>query len=357
MKVILKDGTYSSKELCELCDYKYSNFNKKPKTLLNKLSKVCVIEENKIGNKNYYTLMGSDGIEFDSSKRKVHEIKEDEKSMSFLMKQSLLNSIISYCNFNNDTYCVRTFDNWLTSMALVEMLYPIEKRNTTYKYTIYEDRDIVKKDFFSVENSALYSNFLSALNRLDKKDNLIKWYKVKIAVDFGDGEHILNTNTIQLRQVIDIENKICEKYGVTSRNDLVYGNKKENIRSNIEKLREFDKDIKEELCVLGYKYTYEAFQIFLAKDIEYIKENCLNGFDVNKVKNDIYDIRRGLAKKRQDKNKKSIDEKIKSKGGFNIETAILMNESRLRQLQYEEEYYKIWDEFYRMYIYDNSKRE
>ena len=355
MKVILKDGTYSSKELCELCDYKYSNFNKKPKTLLNKLSKVCVIEENKIGNKNYYTLMGSDGIEFDSSKRKVHEIKEDEKSMSFLMKQSLLNSIISYCNFNNDTYCVRTFDNWLTSMALVEMLYPIEKRNTTYKYTIYEDRDIVKKDFFSVENSALYSNFLSALNRLDKKDNLIKWYKVKIAVDFGDGEHILNTNTIQLRQVIDIENKICEKYGVTSRNDLVYGNKKENIRSNIEKLREFDKDIKEELCVLGYKYTYEAFQIFLAKDIEYIKENCLNGFDVNKVKNDIYDIRRGLAKKRQDKNKKSIDEKIKSKGGFNIETAILMNESRLRQLQYEEEYYKIWDEFYRMYIYDNNK--
>ena len=325
MKVILKDGTYSSKELCELCDYKYSNFNKKPKTLLNKLSKVCVIEENKIGNKNYYTLMGSDGIEFDSSKRKVHEIKEDEKSMSFLMKQSLLNSIISYCNFNNDTYCVRTFDNWLTSMALVEMLYPIEKRNTTYKYTIYEDRDIVKKDFFSVENSALYSNFLSALNRLDKKDNLIRWYKVKIAVDFGDGEHILNTNTIQLRQVIDIENKICEKYGITSRNDLVYGNKKENIRSNIEKLREFDKDIKEELCVLGYKYTYEAFQIFLAKDIEYIKENYLNGFDVNKVKNDIYDIRRGLAKKRQDKNKKSIDEKIKSKGGFNIETAILMN--------------------------------
>ena len=179
MKVILKDGTYSSKELCELCDYKYSNFNKKPKTLLNKLSKVCVIEENKIGNKNYYTLMGSDGIEFDSSKRKVHEIKEDEKSMSFLMKQSLLNSIISYCNFNNDTYCVRTFDNWLTSMALVEMLYPIEKRNTTYKTQIYEDRDIVKKDFFSVENSALYSNFLSALNKLDKKDNLIRWYKVK----------------------------------------------------------------------------------------------------------------------------------------------------------------------------------
>ena len=240
-------------------------------------------------------------------------------------------------------------------MALVEKLYPIEKKNITYQPPIFKDKDIVKKDFFSVENSALYSNFLSALNRLDKKDNLIRWYKVKIAVDFGDGEHILNTNTIQLRQVIDIENKICEKYGVTSRNDLVYGNKKENIRSNIEKLREFDKDIKEELCVLGYKYTYEAFQIFLAKDIEYIKENYLNGFDVNKVKNDIYDIRRGLAKKRQDKNKKSIDEKIKSKGGFNIETAILMNESRLRQLQYEEEYYKIWDEFYRMYIYDNNK--
>ena len=355
MKVILKDGTYSSKELCELCDYKYSNFNKKPKTLLNKLSKVCVIEENKIGNKNYYTLMGSDGIEFDSSKRKVHEIKEDEKSMSFLIKQTLLNSIVGYCNFTNETFSTKTFDNWLTSMALVEKLYPIEKKNITYQPPIFEDKDIVKKDFFSVENSALYSNFLSALNKLDKKDNLIRWYKVKIAVDFGDGEHILNTNTIQLRQVIDIENKICEKYGITSRNDLVYGNKKENIRSNIEKLREFDKDIKEELCVLGYKYTYEAFQIFLAKDIEYIKENYLNGFDVNKVKNDIYDIRRGLAKKRQDKNKKSIDEKIKSKGGFNIETAILMNESRLRQLQYEEEYYKIWDEFYRMYIYDNNK--
>ena len=355
MKVILKDGTYSSKELCELCDYKYSNFNKKPKTLLNKLSKVCVVEENKIGNKNYYTLMGSDGIEFDSSKRKVHEIKEDEKSMSFLMKQTLLNSIVGYCNFKNDTYCVRTFDNWLTSMALVEMLYPIEKRNTTYKTQIYEDRDIVKKDFFSVENSALYSNFLSALNKLDKKDNLIRWYKVKVAVDFGGTETYLNTNSIQLKQVIEIENKVCEKYKVTSRNDLIYGNRKENIRSDIEKLKKFDEDITNELCVLGYKYTYEAFQVFLAKDIEYIKKNYLNGFDVDKVKNDIYDIRRGLAKKRQDKNKKTIDEKIKSKGGFNIETAILMNESRLRQLQYEEEYYKIWDEFYRMYIYDNNK--
>lgn len=355
MKVILKDGTYSSKELCKLCDYDYKNFDKRQSTLINKLSKVCTIEKNKIGNKVYWTLMGSDGIEFDSSKRKVYDIKEDEKSMSFLMKQSLLDALISYCNVKNEVFCTRTFDNWITSMALVEKIYATEKRNINYKSSIYEDRDIVKKDFFSVENSALYSNFLSALNKLDKKDNLIRWYKVKMAVTLEGDEICLNTNSVQLKQVIKIENEICEKYKVTSRNDLIYGNKKENIKSNIEKLKQFDEDMTDELCVLGYKYTYEAFQVFLAKDIEYIKKNYLNGFDVDKVKNDIYDIRRGLAKKRQDRNKKSIDEKIKSKGGFNIETAILMNESRLRQLQYEEEYYKIWDEFYRMYIYDNNK--
>ena len=118
--------------------------------------------------------------------------------MSFLIKQTLLNSIVGYCNFTNETFCTKTFDNWLTSMALVEKLYPIEKKNITYQPPIFKDKDIVKKDFFSVENSALYSNFLSALNRLDKKDNLIRWYKVKIAVDFGDGEHILNTNTIHI---------------------------------------------------------------------------------------------------------------------------------------------------------------
>ena len=131
MKVILKDGTYSSKELCKLCDYDYKNFDKRQVTLINKLSKVCTVEKNKIGNKVYWTLMGSDGIEFDSSKRKVYDIKEDEKSMSFLMKQSLLDALISYCNVKNEVFCTRTFDNWITSMALVKMLYPIEKRNTT----------------------------------------------------------------------------------------------------------------------------------------------------------------------------------------------------------------------------------
>lgn len=355
MKIILQDGTYTSKELCELCCYDYSNFRKREKTLINKLSKVCAVEKNKIGSRVYYTLMGSNGIEFDSAKRKVYDIKEDENSMSFLMKQALLNSIIGYCNFRDETYCVRTFDNWLTSMALVEMLYPTEKKNINYQYPILSDEDIIKKDFFSVENSALYSNFLSALNKLEKKDNLINWYKVKIAVDLENNEVYLNTNSIQLRKVIDIENRICEKYNITSRNDLVYGNRKENIKCNIQKLKDFDKELSFELtCELGYKYTYEAFQIFLTKNIEYIKENYLNGFDVDMIKNDIYEIRKSLAQKRQSKNKKTIDEKIKSRNGFNVEYAILMKESRLRQLQYSEEYYQIWDNFYKMYIYNRE---
>ena len=50
MKVILKDDTYTSKELCELCDYNYSNFRKREQTLINKLSKVCTVEKNKIGD-------------------------------------------------------------------------------------------------------------------------------------------------------------------------------------------------------------------------------------------------------------------------------------------------------------------
>lgn len=36
------------------------------------------MEKNKIGNRVYYTLIGSDGIEFDSSKRKTYDIKETE---------------------------------------------------------------------------------------------------------------------------------------------------------------------------------------------------------------------------------------------------------------------------------------
>ena len=37
LEVILKDGKYTSKELCELCKYDYNNFRKR-KTLIDKLN-------------------------------------------------------------------------------------------------------------------------------------------------------------------------------------------------------------------------------------------------------------------------------------------------------------------------------
>lgn len=37
---------------------------------------MCTVEKNKIGSRVYYTLIGSDGIEFDSSKRKTYNKKE-----------------------------------------------------------------------------------------------------------------------------------------------------------------------------------------------------------------------------------------------------------------------------------------
>ena len=49
----------------------------------------------------------------------------------------------------------------------------MRKKNINYQYPILNDKDIVKKDFFSVENSALYSNFLSYYGII--KDNDTGW--------------------------------------------------------------------------------------------------------------------------------------------------------------------------------------
>lgn len=75
MEVILKDGKYTSKELCELCKYDYNNFRKR-KTLIDKLSKVCKVTKIKENcNKVYWVLENSNGVKFDAMKRKEHDMK------------------------------------------------------------------------------------------------------------------------------------------------------------------------------------------------------------------------------------------------------------------------------------------
>ena len=80
MEVVLKDGVYSSKELCELCNYSYKNFRKRENTLISKLMKVCKVTKFKKGNKAYYILENSNGIKFDSSKRKKYDVKHKATS-------------------------------------------------------------------------------------------------------------------------------------------------------------------------------------------------------------------------------------------------------------------------------------
>ena len=75
VEVILKDGKYTSRELCELCKYDYNNFRKR-KTLIDKLSRVCKVTKIKENcNKVYWVLENSNGVKFDAMKRKEYDLK------------------------------------------------------------------------------------------------------------------------------------------------------------------------------------------------------------------------------------------------------------------------------------------
>ena len=78
-------------------------------------------------------------------------------------------------------------------------------------------------------------------------------------------------------------------------------------------------------------------------------EFCDN-FDINLIKYDIYQYRRKKAELRQSRAKEEM-----IKGFGDKKTIIMLSETEVRQLQYEEKYVEEWLQLYKKYIhrYDN----
>ena len=291
-------------------------------------------------------------IEFNINKRRSREV--EYKTMSDLFKAPIIQLLI---NRENGAY-TGTFDNWLVYTSLVQRGF---KRQNEKFLKDSKTLKSIEKDFFNVEGQSLHYNFIQALEKLRKSRDIV-WYKVRMVVEKSinaEGKEVEHHRAVkddlELSILLEFENNFNKRYGIKDRNDLVYGNPKEGIKRNTTLLKEYDKQLKREMFKeLGYKYTYTAYMVALKDNSDENKiklrlEFCDN-FDINLIKDDIYQYRRKKAELRQSRAKEEM-----IKGFGDKKTIIMLSETEVRQLQYEEKYVEEWLQLYKKYIhrYDN----
>ncbi|MBP3931285.1 MAG: hypothetical protein J6D47_17190 [Peptostreptococcaceae bacterium] len=353
MRKQLTEGIYTSKELCEMIGYNYETFVKnRGRTCLSKLEDVCTVEKIGKGKGTKYIISNVKNIEFNINKRRSREV--EYKTMSDLFKAPIIQLLI---NRENGAY-TGTFDNWLVYTSLVQRGF---KRQNEKFLKDSKTLKSIEKDFFNVEGQSLHYNFIQALEKLRKSRDIV-WYKVRMVVEKSinaEGKEVEHHRAVkddlELSILLEFENNFNKRYGIKDRNDLVYGNPKEGIKRNTTLLKEYDKQLKREMFKeLGYKYTYTAYMVALKDNSDENKiklrlEFCDN-FDINLIKDDIYQYRRKKAELRQSRAKEEM-----IKGFGDKKTIIMLSETEVRQLQYEEKYVEEWLQLYKKYIhrYDN----
>ena len=354
MRNQLIEGTYTSKELCTMLGYNYETFKKnKGRTFFSKLKPVCTIEKIGSGKGAKYVISNVSDPYVDVTKRKSRNENKGRKeyeSMSDLFKAPIIQLLT---NRKNGEY-VGTFDNWLVYTSLVQKGFKAKNEKFIKNSKTLNP---LENDFFNVEGQSLHYNFIQALEKL-RKSRHIAWYKVRMVVErsiTSDGVEIESHRSIkdglELSVLLEFESKFNKKYNIKDRNDLVYGNPKEGIKRNTALLKQYDKELRKEMFKeLGYKYTYTAYMVAL-KDASNenkikLREEFCNNFDINLIKDDIYQYRKKKAELRQTKAKEDI-----SKGFGDKKVIIMLTETEVRQLQYEEKYLEQWLYLYKKYIY------
>lgn len=350
----LVEGIFTSKELCEMIGYKYETFkNDKGKRCISKLQAICTVEKTGTGRGTKYIVSNIKDIEFDVNKRKSRKV--EYKTMSDLFKAPIIQLLTS----KEDGIFTGTFDNWLVYTSLVQKGFKFKNKKFLDNN---KSLSFSENDFFNIEGKSLHHNFIQALEKLRKKKDIL-WYKVRmvvekeIAKDKEIEKHRCISNEPELAKLRDFEAEFNKKYNIKDRNDLVYGNPEEGTKRNTELLKEYDKELRQVLYdEFGYKYTYTAYMVVLKNNsIENknkLRKKYCDDFNIDLIKDDIYQYRLKKAELRQKRTKKEIDDKIKSSQGFgDIESLILMQETDIRQLQYEEKYVEKWLQLYKKYIY------
>lgn len=336
-----------------MIDYNYETFVKnRGRTCLSKLEAVCTVEKIGRGKGTKYIISNVKNVEFNVNKRRSREV--EYKTMSDLFKAPIIQLLI---NRENGAY-TGTFDNWLVYTSLVQRGF---KRQNEKFLKDSKTLKSIEKDFFNVEGQSLHYNFIQALEKLRKSRDIV-WYKVRMVVEKSinaEGKEVEHHRAVkddlELSILLEFENNFNKRYGIKDRNDLVYGNPKEGIKRNTTLLKEYDKQLKREMFKeLGYKYTYTAYMVALKDNSDENKiklrlEFCDN-FDINLIKDDIYQYRRKKAELRQSRAKEEM-----IKGFGDKKTIIMLSETEVRQLQYEEKYVEEWLQLYKKYIHRYDK--
>ena len=351
----LKEGVYTSKELCNMLGYNYNTFKQnKGKTFFSKLQQVCSIEKTGSGKGTKYIISNISNSNIDINKRKTRENKgrKEYTTMSDLFKAPIVNLLLT----RENGVFTGTIDNWLVHTSLVHKGF--KHKNEKFIHDC-NSLSSIEKDFFCVEGQSLHYNFIQALEKL-RKSNDICWYKVRMVVETSptNGKekdvHRCVRDDDELAKLLEFENNFNRRFAIKDRNDLLYGNSKYNIRRNVTRLKEYDRQLKKEIeRVLGYKYTYSAYMVALNDNSDYnrsrLEHEFCSDFDVELIKDSIYQYRVRRAKLRQDKTKERLSK------GFGVpKELILLTESEIRLLQYEETYIDQWLQLYKEYVYDSE---
>lgn len=357
MKGNLVEGVYTSKELCSILGYNYDTFKKnKGRTFFSKLKSACNVEKTGSGKGVRYIISNvtDANINVNQRKSRTNKGRKEYKTMSDLFKAPIIQLLLSR---ENGTF-TGTFDNWLVYTSLVQRGF---KRQNEEFMRDSKSLGSLEKDFFGVEGQSLHYNFVQALEKLNKSRDIV-WYKVRMVVEKGINDkneeievHRSVKDEVELSALLEFESKFNKRYGVRDRNDLVYGNSKFNIKRDTALLREYDLNLKQEMFEeLGYKYTYVAYMVALRDNSEEERERLrleyCNNFNINLIKDDIYKYRLKKAKLRQSRTKDEL-----SKGFGFQKTIVILTETEVRRLQYEDKYVDEWLNLYQKYIhkYDN----
>ena len=353
----LKEGVYTSKELCNMLGYSYNTFKQnKGKTFFSKLQQVCSIEKTGSGKGTKYIISNISNSNIDINKRKTRENKgrKEYTTMSDLFKAPIVNLLLT----RDNGIFTGTIDNWLVHTSLVHKGF----KNKNEKFiNDCDSLNSMERDFFCVEGQSLHYNFVQALEKL-RKSNDISWYKVRMVVETTtvNGKkrdvHRCVKDDDELAKLLKFENDFNRRFAIKDRNDLLYGNSKYNIKRNTTRLKEYDSKLRKEIDrALGYKYTYTAYMVALSDNSDYNRsrlthEYC-NDFNMDSIKDAIYQYRASRAKIRQDKTKERLSK------GFGIpKELVLLTESEIRLLQYEETYIDKWLQLYNEYIHNTESK-
>lgn len=357
--MIIKNGTYNGKQLCDMIGLDNNKFKNNVSTYINKLSNYCTIEMIGNGRGRKYIITNSDEKEIDinfSERSDIGSTRENYDNSNALYKLFKAPIVYELMNSTNGTLNF-TIHNWLRHMGMITNDYTTRKRESEYI-----ELTEMERDFFNNETRTLEYNFKRAILELEKERVVIALTKLMIAKyvkDERDGTmvefHTYATDEEE-NEYFDFIRKLNKRYNITNRLDLLFGNSSKGIKANRKLLKEYDIEVQDYIKKnLKGKYVYISYKIILRNEyFEEYEEKYIQDYDLEYTKDSIYFKRLNRCKARQ---QKVIDEikKQEQRLIFGTISMLLVGKDDVYLKKYNGTYVDEWKELYKRYIYNNLK--